>query len=421
MLDPQPSNAMTPYRILLTATILLLASLPHASAQQADTTMLTVPLIFERQQTIGPDSLAVPTITPGTSPALSLNANDSWLVRARQQARHIGALRYRTMVDNPQLVRYNQNTLPEPPKEYVIGADPTKGLLTVATPQLVEPAATPISEPPVKVRNWLHIFQSSLHFTQAYISENWYQGGQNNINILADVSWQCNLNQDKHPKWLFNNALNYKLGVATAPGDTLRDYMINEDNFLFTSQLGFKAVKHWYYSAMLQFKTQFFNNYKSNTHQMTAAILSPGELNLGLGMTYDHKTADGIRAITVAIAPLSYNLKICRDIDRLDPTSFGINAGHHTKHSFGSNIEAKLAWKLHPNVTWTSRFYAFTDYTYVQGDWENTFDFTITRYLNTKIYTHLRYDKSRPRHDSWKYWQFKEILSFGITYRFATN
>ena len=70
---------------------------------------------------------------------------------------------------------------------------------------------------------------------------------------------------------------------------------------------------------------------------------------------------------------------------------------------------------------WSSRLYVFTNYSYVQGDWENTFDFSITRYLNTKIYTHLRFDKSHTWDPDWRYWQFKEILSFGLTYRFSTN
>lgn len=399
--------------------ILTLAAALHCQAQ-TEPDYLLVPLIFEKYLPVE-NVIVTPDIHGESTDAYTLNASDQWLAQAKQQSDHVQAVRYQAMIDNPQLVTFNENTLPEPPKEYALTADPTQGRLTIAPPQVVEPVETTIEEPPVEVHDWLHIFQSSLHFTQAYISGNWYQGGQNNLNILADIKWDCNLNQDKHPNWLFNNSLSYKLGIATAPGDSIRDYMINEDNFLFTSQLGYKAVKHWYYSAMLQFKTQFLNNYKSNTRDMTAAFLSPGELNLGLGMTYDHKTPDGNRTITVAIAPLSYNLKICRNITDLDPTAFGINAGHHTKHSFGSNIEAKLNWKLHPNVQWQSRFYVFTDYSYVQGDWENTLDFSITKYLNTQIYTHLRYDKSRPRDKDWKHWQFKEILSFGITYRFATN
>lgn len=399
--------------------LLAAAAMLQASAQ-SESDYLLVPLIFEHQQQVS-NSLAVPDIHGEKAEPYALDAGDQWLAEAQRVTEHNRAVRYQAMIDHPQLVAFNENSLPEPPKEYALIADPTQGVLTIAPPQVVEPVETTIEEAPINVHDWLHIFQGSLHFTQAYISENWYQGGQNNLNILGDIKWDFNLNQDKHPNWLFNNSLSYKLGVATAPGDTLRDYMINEDNFLFTSQLGYKAVKHWYYSAMFQFKTQFLNNYKSNTRDMTAAFLSPGELNLGLGMTYDHKTPDGNRTITVAIAPLSYNMKICRNIHDLDPTAFGIDAGHHTKHSFGSNIEAKLNWKLHPNVHWQSRFYIFTDYHYVQGDWENTFDFTITKHLNTQIYTHLRYDKSRPRHHDWKYWQFKEILSFGITYRFATN
>ncbi|MBQ1724036.1 MAG: DUF3078 domain-containing protein, partial [Muribaculaceae bacterium] len=207
----------------------------------------------------------------------------------------------------------------------------------------------------------------------------------------------------------------------TAHNDSLRKYAINEDNFQFSSQLGYKAVKNWYYSATLLFKTQFFNNYKSNTSTMTASFLSPAELNVGLGMTYNYKDKYETKVFTLSLAPLSYNLKICCDIDRLNPTTFGIDEGHHTKHSFGSNLEAKLNWKIRDNIVWTSRLYAFTNYEYVQGDWENTFDFSITRHLNTKLYVHLRYDKSHPWHADWKYWQLKEILSLGLTYRFSTN
>jgi hypothetical protein len=385
-------------------------------AQIPESDYLLMPLVFEHQQTVNDNALASNTAT-----SLNLDAGDEWLQQAIAQSHHYNNVRYRAMVEHPQLVAYNVNSLPEPPKEYVLTSTPAKGMLTIEAPQVVAPVDSVIDEAPVKVHNWLHTFNGSVHFTQAYISDNWYQGGENNLNVLADIKWECNLNQAVHPNWLFNNMMNYKLGITTASGDSLRKYRINEDNFLFTSQLGYKAVKHWYYSAMLQFKTQFFNNYKPNSDVMTAAFLSPGELNIGIGMTYDYKNADQTKTLTVAIAPLSYNLKICRDIDRLNPVNFGIDEGHHTKSTFGSNIEAKWFWKINPSITWSSRFYVFTNYHYVQGDWENTFDFSITSHLNTKIFTHLRYDKSHPYHADWHYWQFKEILSFGIVYRIATS
>ncbi|MBO4814599.1 MAG: DUF3078 domain-containing protein [Muribaculaceae bacterium] len=410
--------------IFFISLIVATAMVPRgALAQSPDSiqaSTLLIPLIFERQQS--PDSLlAMPQLTmPAGDADLSLGVDNAWLKAAQAQRRRENALRYGAMMLNPELVRYNLATLPEPPAEYAVGADLEKSRLVI-TPVETEPVVVEVETVELKQRNWLHTFNSSLHFTQAYVSDNWYQGGENNINVLGDVLWECNLNQVLHPKWLFNNTLQYKLGVMTAHNDSLRNYAINEDNFQFSSQLGYKAVKNWYYSATLLFKTQFFNNYKSNTNTMTASFLSPAELNVGLGMTYNYKDKYETKTFTLSIAPLSYNLKICRDIDRLDPTAFGIDPGHHTKHSFGSNLEAKLNWKIRNNIIWTSRLYAFTNYEYVQGDWENTFDFSITRHLNTKLYVHLRYDKSSPWHADWKYWQLKEILSFGLTYRFSTN
>lgn len=404
-----------PWHFFLFIAVAALSSTAVAQDSAAVVDPLFMPLVFDQW-----NETSDPASSFTVSPKYQLDAGDQWLRDDLNRRSRREATRFRTTVDHPGAVRYNAASLPELPPEHAIAADPAQGRLTVAPPPH-PPVPAPPPEPEPKLHNWLHTFNASLHFTQAYISGNWYQGGENNLNILADVKWECNLNQTLHPNWLFNNTLQYKLGIATAHSDSLRNYMINEDNFQFSSQLGYKAVKHWYYSAMLQFKTQFFKNYKSNTNTMTAAFLSPAELNLGLGMTYELKDLDGDRTFTLAIAPLSYNLKICRDIDNLNPVDFGIDAGHHTKHSIGSNVEAKLSWKINAAISWTSRFYVFTDYSYVQGDWENTFDFTITKHLNTQIYTHLRYDKSRPRDDRWNYWQFKEILSFGLVYRFATE
>ena len=391
--------------------------LPPILSAQTDSVSryMLMPLIFEKQRSVSDD---VPT---GATDTTGLKLDMDWLNNALRGHRRMDDNRYRLMIDNPDIVRFNKRRLPKPPKEIVVETDPSATELEVDIEKIDGGKFKPIDRREIKNHNWLHTFVGSLHGTQAYISSNWYQGGENNLNLLADVQWDCNYNQKLHPKWLFNNTLHYRLGVATAKGDSLRNYSINEDNFQFNSQLGYKAVKNWYYSATLLFKTQLLNNYVTNSRTLAAAFLSSGELNLGLGMTYDYKDKDGYKLFNLSIAPLSYNMKICRDIVKFDPTKFGIEAGHHTKHNFGSNIEAKFEWKITPSITWKTRFYAFTDYKYVQGDWENTLSFAVNSFLNTQIFTHLRFDKSRPWNEDWKYWQFKEILSFGLTYKFATK
>lgn len=399
-------------------SILVLAAIVTARAQKsADTTSryMLMPLVFEKQQSSSCNPKLDGEQTTG------LKVENGWITNARRQWNWVNDMRYKLMIEHPELVHYNEQMLPKPPEQVIVETDPSATELTVATGIVNGEQFKPVDRREVKMHNWLHTFVGSLHGTQAYISNNWYQGGENNLNLLGDIQWDCNLNQKLHPNWLFNNSLHYRLGIATAKGDSLRKYSINEDNFQFNSQLGYKAVKNWYYSATLLFKTQFLNNYITNTRTLAASFLSSGELNVGLGMTYNYKDQDGYKVLTLSIAPLSYDMKICRDIINIDPTKFGIEAGHHTKHSFGSNFEMKFEWKITPSISWKTRVYAFTDYKYVQGDWENTFSFSVSSHLNTQIFTHLRYDKSRPWSEDWKYWQFKEILSFGLTYKFTTK
>ena len=271
----------------------------------------------------------------------------------------------------------------------------------------------------MKVRNWIHSFNGSIQFSQAYLSDNWYQGGEKSLNALGQFLWNVKLNENVYKKLLFENTVQYKLSINSAPQDEIRGYSISQDLFQVNSKFGYKAIKKWYYSTSLQFKTQLLNNYVSNTYDMKASVLSPAELNVGLGMTYSSNFMENKVKLDLSLSPLSMDMNYCREIEKINPTSFGIDEGKHVKMAYGSNVEAKVVWKLCPEITWTSRLFSFTNYDHVQGDWENTLDFSINKYLSTRFYAHLRYDNSVAKDPSWNYWQFNEILSFGFNYKFS--
>lgn len=384
--------------------------------------LLFMPLIFERQESFDgnisyyADSIGIDKMGFDYDTHLL----DSLSRKTFDERRS----RYRMMLNHPDMVYYNLDDLPEPPKQYEIYADPSKRTLKLEETNTDPLAAEIVKEldvPVIKMRNWIHTIDGSLQFSQAYISENWYQGGDNNLNILGNFTWNVALNQNAHPNLLFDNTVQYKIGLSSAPQDSLRNYSISEDLLQVNTKFGYKAIRNWYYSLTMQFKTQLLNNYAANSNTLNASFLTPGELNLGLGMTYGTKSKNGYATFDLSIAPLSYNLKICRENDRVDPTSMGVDAGKHVKGAPGSNIEAKLTWAITPTISWSSRIYAFTDYDYVQGDWENTFNFSINKYLSTQLYLHLRYDDSTETTSKWGDWQMKEILSFGLKYRFAMN
>lgn len=327
------------------------------------------------------------------------------------------------MMQNPGSVRYNLEFMPRPPKEFVMEVDPEQAKINVREFTRDEKALKEYVKPVELPRiNWLKKFDASLQFSQAYVSPNWYQGGNSNLNAILNLLYDVKLNPAFHPDLIFETSMQYKLGANTVPDDTVHGYNISEDLLQINSKFGYKAVKRWYYSVTVQFKTQLLNSYNTNSNRLKSAFLSPGELNVGLGMTYSNENKKKTMTFTAAVSPLSYNLKMCTN-SKLNPTWFGIEEGKKTISQYGSSSEMTFRWKMTYNIEYFSRMFIFTNYEYLQGDWEHTVSFNINKYLSTRLYAHLRYqsDAKKIEDTRWNKWQLKEILSIGFSYRFSRS
>lgn len=361
----------------------------------------TVPVFRQPAPSLIPDSLT----------------NPRWLSEALIRYKSSRALQ-QILMSRSHRIDYFAWELPEPPELAPITEAPVlPAMRTIpnALPSFNDtPAITTVR------RHWLHIMDFGVQFSQAYISPNWYQGGDNSLTVLANLRWNVKLNQVYHPNLLLESNLQYKLGMYSTPNDQYHKYAISEDLLQYNLTGGLKAVHNWYYSFSMLFKTQFLNNYASDSWDRKASFLSPGELNVGLGMTYSKEDKKRGIVFKASIAPLSYNLRTCLD-RRVDPTQFNIKAGHKYRNEIGSNAELTMTWQLAPNISWRQRLYLFSDYTYFTGDWEHTFNFSINRFLSTQLYVHGRYDTSvSDKAKGWKKWMLKEILSFGFAYSFTT-
>lgn len=346
-----------------------------------------------------------------------------WLNDIDFSQRLLSQTRQRYMIDNPEYVRYNLSQLPEPPKMYRAFVDPTTTRIVLEELKVDGKDLASSLSADIERKKWLHTFDASLQFSQAYISPNWYQGGNNNLNMIGQLVYNVKLNPKYYPNLLFETTVQYKLALNSAPDDSIHSINITEDVFQVNSTLGVKAAKRWYYSASLMFKTQLFNSFATNSHEMKSALLSPGELNVGLGMTYNYANKKKTFNFGASISPLTWNMKTCIN-SRMDETDYGIDLGRNVVHKFGSSAECTLSWKIAYNITYASRLFAFTDYDYVQGDWEHTIDFSINRFLSTRLYVHMRYDTRTDRADDgsrWHKFQLKEIFSFGFAYHFGVK
>ncbi|MCH5247861.1 MAG: DUF3078 domain-containing protein [Muribaculaceae bacterium] len=345
----------------------------------------------------------------------------NWLEKESYKIRQAHDFRQNFFIRHPELVIHNLSNLPSPPKQFIAVADPDKAIIVIEEVGQTLNADDHNITAETKEYHWIKSFDGLVQFSQAYNSPNWYQGGNSHLNLLINAVYNVKLNQNYHPNLLFDTTIQYKLAMNSTPDDSLRSYNISEELFQINSKFGLKATKRWYYTFNVVFKTQFLNNYQANTRNMTAAFLSPGELNTSLGMTYNYTNPKKTVDFSLTLAPGSWNLKTCIN-RKMDVTQFDIKPGRKTVSQFGSSIESTLAWKIAYNITLKSRLFVFTDYSYLQGDLENTLSFSINKYLSTQIYVHLRYDSSTPRDPDtkWHTWQLREILSFGFAYKFAT-
>lgn len=261
---------------------------------------------------------------------------------------------------------------------------------------------------------WTFKANLSFQFTQNYVSDNWYKGGESNVAFLASTILEANYNNQQ--KLTFDNKLEMKLGFQTSHNDDEHKFKTNSDLIRLTNKLGLKAVKHWSYTAMLQSWTQFYRGYKSNDPKIYSDFMSPFESLLSIGMDYQMTTKNSKFKINATLSPLALKLKY---VDRPSLiTTFGLSEGHKSKWDWGSNVTINYTWNMIKNVSWSGRIYWFTDYSKTQIEWENTFNLTINKYLSAKLFLYPRFDDSVTRDEGESYFQFNELLSLGLNVNF---
>lgn len=353
-------------------------------------------------------------------PILKTGWLPDWLRQALIGDRIAQNLMYSIMVEAPNTIDFAYWNLPVPPRlpeeDHSFGAF----IKSLDLPE-VSAEETHVATAKLKKVHWLHNAMAGIQFSQAYVSSNWYQGGNDYLALLLSGLWDVQLNTVYHPDMLFQSTVSYKLGINSTPPESYHKYSISEDLLQWNLKAGIKAFHDFFWSYNLLFKTQLLRNYESNSDTRVASFLSPGELNMGLGMSYSYTNKYKTLKVGVSLSPISYNLKTCIDPD-IDETRFNIEKGHKGHNEIGTNAEVNLEWSVTPDISCRTRFFAFTDYKYFQSDLETTWNFTINRFLSTQLYAHLRYDGSSELTGSrWKHWMLKEILSFGLTYTFSTK
>jgi hypothetical protein len=266
-----------------------------------------------------------------------------------------------------------------------------------------------------KLGPWRSKANGMVQFSQNYVSPNWYQGGNNNLAILGILSGQLNYDDKKSVQW--ENSGEWRMGFNSVDNDNaLRPVNVNEDIFKINSKLGVKAGGNWFYSGSVDFSTQFLQSYKSlSSTEMKTAFLTPVRLNIGVGFDYKYK-----KLFSVMVSPVSYKYIYVADTINVNQNLFGIKKGENYLSQIGSLIRAQVSYSPLPEIQLDSKFSFYTNYEKVEIDLEVVCNFTINRFLSTRISVNPRYDNTvilANPNDRAKM-QFKQLMSIGFAHKF---
>lgn len=261
--------------------------------------------------------------------------------------------------------------------------------------------------------NWRRQLNLSMQITQNYATNNWYQGAANAFAMLAGVKGYANY-KDEHIVW--ENSGEWRAGLSTVSGDSLRVIKVTDDVFRLNTKFGFQVHAKWYISAVGEFKTNFWPNYRTNSSQLSTTFLTPIRFNLGVGVDYKP-----IKGLSVNISPATYKMVYATisDADRVNVSDFGIEAGKNILNELGSSLRVDWKWRPLREIEMEANFYFFTNYQRVETELELDVNFIINRYLSAKLMMHPRYDSTIELAEGQKNkLQFKELISVGFSHTF---
>ena len=236
--------------------------------------------------------------------------------------------------------------------------------------------------------------------------ENWVAGGVSSISGAVGVNYDFNYARDD---WSWDNKIIAAFGVTKIKD---QDIQKSDDRLEWNSVLGKKAKGYWYYSAFLNFKTQFTDDLDSDTKGPTK-FLSPGYLQLGPGMLW--KKSDNLK---INIAPLTSKLIVVdKNLTLPEAAYFGVDEGKSTRFEFGFSVGAYYKFELLKNISMEHILNLYSNYLEDPQNIDLDYTMNIVMKVNKNISTTLAYQTIYDD-NAFQGLQTRQVFGLGLNYNF---
>ena len=279
------------------------------------------------------------------------------------------------------------------------------GILSTQSQDLIKPDSTKV---------WTQKGNFSLLFNQSNFN-NWAAGGENNLSGNVGVNYDFNY---KNNNVTWDNKIIASYGLVKTKNSPFEKK--TDDRLELNSLFGKKAKGLWYYSAILNFKTQIAKGYvygkDSNGAEIrteTTDLLSPGYLTFGPGMLW--KKSNNLK---FNIAPATSKITIV-DSDFTVPNKgyFGVEEGKHLRYELGFYGSGYFKFNLMTNVSLENILSVYSNYIEkpenIDLDYQINVVMKINRYLSTNLSMQAIYDDN-----AFQGFQTRQVFGLAVNFGF---
>jgi len=317
-------------------------------------------------------------------------------------------------------------------------------------------AAEDVPEKVEKPKYWNHSLLTNINFGQTYL-ENWAAGGYNSVSLAGNVDGNANYAKGK---MIWNNRLQLDYGFMYSADKPIAQK--NKDRIYFESKWGYETpIRHLSYSAALDFKTQFGNNYdyKTPTDELFAqfpenasaawmemakkhlksGFFSPAYINLGLGALWTPAPWFSLNVAPLTGGFVFVNDPLLRKTYGMELLSEDLDASlgesyRSYRFELGAQVKADMSWVINENFSYTTQLVLFSNYLKnpqnIRVNWDNKVFWKLAKFFALTLSTNLIYDDTIRQKETVnpdgsvtmiQAVQFKEYLEFGFTYSFSVK
>ena len=269
-----------------------------------------------------------------------------------------------------------------------------------------------------RVGKWKKKGVVSFLFNQSNFN-NWAAGGENNVSGNLSVNYDLNY---KSKIWAWDNKILASYGLVKTENSEYEKK--TDDRFEINSLLGKKAVGQWFYSAFLNFRTQFANGYVygtdvdgKETRVENTNFMSPGYLTNGVGMLWKKNSN-----VKINIAPITSKITFVDNYYTSIPgyvngSYFGVDSGKSTRFEFGFYTSGYYKFNLMQNVSVENTLNLYSNYLEkpenVDVDYQMNLVMKINKFLSTNLSVQTVYDDN-----AFAGLQTRQVFGVGINYGF---